>query len=95
MLKREDTKKLAELSRIEIEDNEIDSITGEIDSILGYVGQISSAVSSADQGSIELGSAYNVLREDENPNESGKYTEELLAEAPNTEKGFIKVKKIL
>lgn len=95
MLKREDTKKLAELSRIEIEDNELDSITGEIDSILGYVGQISSAVSSADQGSIELGSAYNVLREDENPNESGKYTEELLAEAPNTEKGFIKVKKIL
>ncbi len=37
----------------------------------------------------------NVLREDGEPHESGKFTGSILASAPKTEKGFIKVKKIL
>ena len=99
MISKDDIKKLADLARIEIEDSELDGLAKEVDSILGYVGQIKSVVGnvgfpSPDQGEGQ-GGVLNVMREDENPNESGAYTKELLAEAPETERGFIKVKKIL
>jgi Asp-tRNA(Asn)/Glu-tRNA(Gln) amidotransferase C subunit len=37
----------------------------------------------------------NVMREDGEPHESGKYTEALLKSAPKTADGYIEVKKIL
>lgn len=47
------------------------------------------------QGPIESAGVRNVFREDQNPNVSGLNTNKILAEAPETEKGYIKVKKIL
>ncbi len=94
MINREDIKKLADLARINIEDSELDTLVKDMDSILGFVGQVSSVVGGNETG-IELGQVYNVFREDENPNNSGEYTKELLTEAPQTQRGFIKVKKIL
>lgn len=95
MLKIEDIRKLADLSRINIDDSELETITKEVDSILGFVSQVSSVVAGKEEDGIDIGDNINVLREDENPNESGEYTDLVLREAPRTEKGFIKVKKIL
>ena len=95
MISKEDIKKLADLSRVELSESELEIFRSEIDSILNYVGQVKDVKGKLEDGGIHLGPNFNVMREDSNPRESGQYSEALLREAPHTEKGFIKVKKIL
>jgi aspartyl-tRNA(Asn)/glutamyl-tRNA(Gln) amidotransferase subunit C len=88
----EDIAKLGELAKIEINEAEIEGFKKDFKSILGYINQIES---------VDLGDVNpeylteNVTREDVAKNVAGEYSESLLASAPNTENGFIKVKKIL
>lgn len=93
MISKDDVKKLAVLSRLEISDSELESVSKEIGSILEYVGTIDSAI--AGEEAIELPEIYNNLREDENPNETGKETEVLLSSAPKREENFVKVKQVM
>ncbi|MDQ5883455.1 MAG: aspartyl-tRNA(Asn)/glutamyl-tRNA(Gln) amidotransferase subunit [Patescibacteria group bacterium] len=87
-----DIKKLGELAKIEINEAEAEGFKKDFESILGYIKQIES---------VDLGDVTpsylteNVTREDMAKNVPGEYSESLLASAPNTENGFIKVKKIL
>lgn len=92
MIGKKDIEKLATLARINIADKEIDSLTGEMDSILEYVKQIEE-VSGGELG--EVSQLSNVMRDDGEPHESGIYTKDILEQAPETEGGYIKVKKIL
>ena len=89
---------LAKLARIEISDTEAESLSKEFDAILGYVGEIKK-IADPSQPSPKLGEGkggvYNIMREDENPHESGIHTEKILKEAPDREGDYIKVKKIL
>ena len=89
---------LAKLARIEISDTEAESLSKEFDAILGYVGEIKK-IADPSPPSPKLGEGkggvYNVMREDENPHESGIYTEKILNEAPDREGDYIRVKKIL
>lgn len=93
MIEIKDIEKLAELSRLELTSAEKEGLRQDIDSILGYVDQIKKVVVSS--GEPEAGLLLNVMREDMNPNESGKETEVLLAEVPVREGQYVKVKKIL
>jgi aspartyl/glutamyl-tRNA(Asn/Gln) amidotransferase C subunit len=90
--------KLATLARIEISDAEAESLSHEFEAILNYVGEVKGATDLY-QPSPNLGEGkgemYNVFRADENPHESGKFTEAILKEAPAGEGDFIKVKKII
>ncbi len=94
-----DIEKLAKLSRLELTDSEKATFARELESILKYVDQIRE-VSTGDQPA-EIGDIYNVLREDIAidgsgvAHESGMFTEKILAQAPDTQDSFIKVKKIL
>ena len=88
-----DIEKLAELSRIEMSQEEKEKILGEMDSILGFVDQIQKA--NVDITEREAGEVRNIMREDESPHESGKYTEDILREVPKTRDGYVEVKKIL
>lgn len=92
MIRSEDIKKLASLSRIELTEEEETSFVSEIDSILGYVGQIGNLEAPASTGASPL---RNVFRADERPHETGEFTERILAEAPSREGQYVKVKKIL
>lgn len=94
MISKEDIKKLADLARIEVSDKEAENLTGEIGSILDYVGQVQKVAGTDDVG-VEVGFVKNVFREDENPTESGAYSKELIAEFPEKEGDYLKVKKIL
>ncbi len=94
MITPEDIDKLSNLSRIEVSEEEKISFSKEIDSILEYVGQISELASESGETE-QTSSVRNVFRQDENPHESGLYTETLLKEAPDSQDGFVKVKKIL
>jgi aspartyl/glutamyl-tRNA(Asn/Gln) amidotransferase C subunit len=103
MIEIKDIEKLALLARITIPENEKAKMATDINKILEYVGQVSEAHTGASAKGGELvktkndhaSMVRNVMREDENPHESGIFTEKLLAEAPKTEKNYVKVKKIL
>jgi aspartyl-tRNA(Asn)/glutamyl-tRNA(Gln) amidotransferase subunit C len=88
-----DIKNLAALARIDIDPSEAENLEKDITSILGYVEQIQSA--QTEKSELVVGEVYNVLRSDEDPHESGLYTEMLLHEAPERQGDYVKVKKIL
>src|SRR3989344_3912409 len=94
MVDKKEIEKLAQLARIKIPDEEISSLTGEIDSILEYVRQIQEA----GPDSLETentSNTVNIMREDGIPHDSGIYSKDILAQSPQTEGEYIKVKKIL
>jgi len=93
----DDVHKLALLARIEMSLEEKQEFLENMESILGYVDIIKKATIDDLGADIEreIGEIRNVMREDENPHESGLYTEILMAEAPDTQDGFLKVKQIL
>ena len=91
----DEVKKLAELSRIKLGDEEMEKMRGEIDSILEYVETIQKVplpdgVSPSPHLALE-----NVMREDGEPHTPGAYTEAMFSQAPKRDGAFLKVKKIL
>jgi aspartyl-tRNA(Asn)/glutamyl-tRNA(Gln) amidotransferase subunit C len=93
----EEIKKLADMARIDMSENEMKEIAKDFDSILAYVGQVQEF--SARQGLAEKKpedySLHNVMREDIVTNKRGEYTERIVGEMPDTQDGFLKVKQIL
>jgi aspartyl-tRNA(Asn)/glutamyl-tRNA(Gln) amidotransferase subunit C len=89
-----DIKHLAELARIDIDDEQTESLKESIADILSYVSSVEEAAGQADDAP-SVGSVYNRLRKDADPHEGGTYTDDLLAEAPETENGFVVVPPIL
>lgn len=87
-----DIKALADLVRLEISDAEVAKLEKEIPDILKFVEQIQSVASDARPTSPEL---HNVIRADEDPHETGMYTEKLLAAAPKSEDGRVVVKQVV
>lgn len=93
MLNREEVEKLAELARLDLNEEEAASLAADFDAILEYVSEIQSVAAEAQ--ALEVGEHYNVMRQDGDAHAPGEYSEALLAEAPKREGNYIKVKKIL
>lgn len=96
MIELKEIDKLVELSRVEMTTEEKKEIQKDLESILGYISEIQEVVTDS-VGSPEerMGVLRNVMREDNNENEEGLYTDKMIKSAPKSEKGYIKVKKIL
>ena len=91
-----DIEKLGDLARIKLSEKEKETLKTDIEAILGYVSQIKEVSSDIERDmSGKNETLINVMREDENPHESGLYTEKILENAPEREGDYIKVKKIL
>ncbi len=95
LMDKEQAKKIAELARIQISDDEAEKLAGEMGSILTYINKIKEVSSDADDDRIESAGVRNIFVEDENPHETGVNKKKLLNEAPDVEADMIKVKKIL
>jgi aspartyl-tRNA(Asn)/glutamyl-tRNA(Gln) amidotransferase subunit C len=96
----EEIKKLTELARIEMTDEEMLAMAGDFESILAYVGQIQEVSENLQRQDLckSKGLAFvleNVVREDIITNEPNSYREEILSEMPETQDGYLKVKQIL
>ena len=91
-MKLEDIKKLATLARVEMDDKELEGIAKDFDSILAYVDQIREVSDSSLDNTYPI---VNVMREDIVTNKSGEYKDKLIAEMPDSQDGFLKVKQIL
>ncbi len=86
-----DVENLAELARIELSDEEKKDLLSDMDSILGYVRQIEEVKVDDVQPEYNI---YNVWREDVlEPREFSR--DLLISQFPDSENGFLKVKKIL
>ena len=83
---------LAKLARLEVADAELTKLEKEIPDILAFVETIQQAPVSKEATSPAL---RNVMRADENPHESGKYTERLIKAAPASEDNRIVVKQVV
>ncbi len=87
-----DVKKLADLARIEVSDDELAELEKELPEILQFVEQVSGATGEPEK---KTGAHYNIFREDGDPHKAGKYSEDLIAAMPQSENGYLKVKKII
>ena len=92
----EDIKKLADLARIDMTDEEMLGMAHDFDSILGYVGQIQEVSGSLnnEKKSDEL-IPHNIMREDIVLNESGQFRDDIAKQFPESQDGYLKVKQIL
>ena len=92
MVNREEIEKLAKLARIDISDEEKESMQKDIESILDYVGQVKNI---SEESKIEVPALKNIMRDDIVTHKSGEFTEDLLSLAPSRQGNYLKVKKIL
>ena len=92
-----DIKKLADMARIEMSEEEMASLAHDFEPILAYVGQIKEVVGEVGGGAqppVKF-SFTNVAREDVVTNTPGEYTDKIIAEFPYEQGGYLKVKQIL
>ncbi len=93
MASADDVKKLASLARLSISDEALPKLAKEFESILAYISQINTLQVSPD--SKKLSGIRNVMREDGQPHETGKYTQKLVAQFPERDGDYLKVKQII
>ena len=93
-MEKKDVEHLATLARIALTEGEINSLAKDMTEILGYVSDIKEITGNKEKEK-KVGPLYNVMRDDEDPHEPGKYSEDLLNLAPDKEGDYIHVKKIL
>lgn len=91
----DDIKKLAELSRLALTDEEVEKLRGEVDAIVSYIDTVQKVPMPEGVSANPHLDITNVMRPDENPHEGGKFTKDIVAQFPDTEDGFLRVKKIL
>jgi len=89
----EQIKKVAHLARLHIDEGELDGLAKDFDAIINYIDQIT-AVDVGDISGFQP-RVNNVMREDDNAYESGEFSDAILANAPDTKDGYLKVKKVL
>jgi aspartyl-tRNA(Asn)/glutamyl-tRNA(Gln) amidotransferase subunit C len=93
-LTREDVLKLAQLSRLQLSDEELSQFGDEISAILQYVEQLQDVDVSGLEPTNQVSGLKDVTRKDE-VKDYGYKPEHLLRGAPAQENGHIKVKRML
>lgn len=94
MLTKEDIENLGVLARIAVSPAEQEGLAKDLDAVLGYVSEVS-RVATKEDVIPRVGDIKNVMREDTDVYPGGGFTEMILANAPDTEGGYVKVKQIL
>lgn len=98
-LTKEQVKKIADLSRLEVSEDQIDYYAEELSAVLDYVEQLNGVDTGKISPKIQASSLSNTTRKDEQHPELGPEREgvvkKLLQMAPFTKDGFVKVKNIL
>lgn len=93
MLTKDDISNLADLARLAISDEEKALFAERLGPVLAYVSEVTS-VATEEDAAPRVGALKNVMREDGVPREGGTFTDLILANAPATEDGYVKVRQI-
>ena len=89
----DEVKKVAQLARLELNDNEIKQHAEQLEKILGYINQLEKINTENIPCTTRAIEVVNVLRKDEKKDYEN--SEELLDLAPSRENKFFKVPKII
>lgn len=90
----EEISKVARLARIKLTDEELGDMTEELGSILDFVARINAADTEDIEPTSQVTGLKDVWREDK-IKRSKVVPKDLLAGAPSTQDGYVKVKKVL
>lgn len=93
MITKNDVKKIAELSKLEFAENELEEFTHEMNSILDYVEKLNELNTENIKPLSHPIESSNVFREDELKISSS--TEDALKNAPNKTSEYFKVPKVI
>jgi len=94
MISQQDIKDLAELARIEVKEEDLESVRAKMDGVLQYVSEVQQ-ITATDTDILFVPALHNVLREDVEAEMSGIHTEGILKNTPEKDGGYVKVRKIL
>ena len=90
----EDIKKLGMLARVAISDTQAKTLAPQLEEILAYVAQLSTLDTKNTKITTQVTGLVDVWREDE-VIKSKLSRDELLSNAPSTQDGYIKVRRVL
>ena len=93
-LTRVDVAKLAQLARLQLTDEELDTYVAELQAILGYIDMLSDADTTGLEPTSQVTGLTNVMRPD-TVNDAGPKPDELRAGVPEREDDYIKVKRMI
>lgn len=93
-ISRDDVLHLAQLSSLQLGDDEVDALQQDIGNILGYIEQLSELDTSGVEPTYQVTGLENVWRDDV-VEDSGVTREALLALAPEQQSNSVKVPKVL
>lgn len=93
-LTREDVLKLAQLARIDVAENEVETFVGEFNAILQYVEQLQSVDVEGLKPTSQVTGLTNVTRKDEIV-DYGYEPSDLLKNVPHTKDDLIQVKRMI
>ena len=89
-----DVRHLAQLSNLQLADDEVENLRGDLENILGYIEQLGELDTTGVEPTYQVTGLENVWRSDEIAN-SGVAREQLLALAPEQAASSVKVPKVL
>ncbi len=90
----DDVRHLAQLSNLQISDDEVDTLRGDLENILGYIEQLSELDTTGVEPTYQVTGLENVWRDDE-VQDAGVSREQLLELAPERVDNSVKVPKVL
>ena len=90
----DDVRHLAQLSNLQISDDEVDTLRGDLENILGYIEQLGELDTSGEEPTYQVTALENVWRDDE-VQAASVTREQLLKLAPEQAASSVKVPKVL
>lgn len=86
---------IAKLARLELVDEELEKYGGQLSSILNYIDQLKEVDVKGVEPTAQVTGLENILRQDEVNDWDKEEIEQALADAPEREDRFIKVKRVI
>jgi len=90
---KEDVKHIANLSKLNLTDEELEKYTTQLSDIVSFANELSNINVEGVKPTAHILDIKNVFRKDEIINESDK--EELLANAPSQDEGMFRIPKVI
>jgi len=94
-LSKEEIQHIAKLARLELTDGELKKYGDQLSAVLNYIDQLKEVDVKGVEPTAQVTGLENVLREDKARDWDGEEIEEALADAPEREERFIKVKRVI
>ena len=94
-LSKDEIQHIAKLARLELTEAELKKYGGQLSAVLNYIDQLKEVEVKGVEPTAQVTGLENVLRSDEIKNWDEKEIEEALADAPEREDRFIKVKRVI